>query len=111
MEATKGKAKPPFPDTPRPPGTSRVRSGRKRPHAAARSRMTAGVLSVATFLGLGAGMALRAATASTPASSTASASKSGRTSQSTTTTSSSPSSAIPGTTTSGQTPDAVTSGS
>ena len=43
---------------------------RRRRHAAARSRVVAGALSVATFLGLGANMAVKAAGATTAATST-----------------------------------------
>jgi hypothetical protein len=52
--------------TSRPPGALRRR---RRRHAAARSRLFAGALSVATFLGLGANMAVRAATGAVAATS------------------------------------------
>ena len=72
----------------KPATGARARHPRKRRHAAARSRVVAGVLSVATFLGLGGSMAIRSAATATAAGAGAGGSPSSSTSSSTSSSSS-----------------------
>lgn len=85
------------------------RGRKKRHHAAARSRLIAGAMSVTAFLGLGSGMAIGAAqtassAASAPTTSSASSTSTGSSSSSTW-------AASPAQSTTSQTPVSVSHGS